>query len=186
MGLSLLRVVHVHAGYSCFARSLVSSVFFPLLLSSLTNPLDALCASAFPVNSLSLTTVSAPPSVPHAHASPPNNNLQSDWFFARSSFQISISLWLGGVGTQSWLFYPLISLGLALAESRLGVPPFSTGNREQVLSGQSQFLTAHALPIIRAYADRLYSLDRRQPAAALLQSWESGHLDCGTGNCHPS
>ena len=32
----------------------------PLLLSSLTGPLDALCVSAFPVNSLSLTTVPAP------------------------------------------------------------------------------------------------------------------------------
>ena len=59
----------------------------------------------------------------------------------------------------------------------MGVPPYSTGNREQVPSEQSQFWTAHALPTIRAYADHFHSLDRRQPAAALLQSWQGGHLD---------
>ena len=82
-----------------------------------------------------------------------------------------------GSGTQSWLFCPLISLGLAVAESRLGVPPYSTGNREQVPSEQSQFWTTHALPIIRAHADHFHSLDRSPPAAVLLQSWEGGHLD---------
>ena len=58
----------------------------------------------------------------------------------------------------------------------MGVPPYSTGNREQVNSEQSQFWTAHALPIVRAYADHFHSLDPRQPAAALLQSWQGGHL----------
>ena len=59
----------------------------------------------------------------------------------------------------------------------MGVRPYSTGNREQVPSEQSQFCTAHALPNIRAYANHFYSLDRCQPAAALLQSWQGGHLD---------
>ena len=104
---------------------------------------------------------------------------------ARSSFQVSISLRLGTWWPHSsrvWhsilaLFCLLISLGLALAESRLGVLPHSTGNREQVLSKQSQFWTTHALPSIRAYADHFHSLDRSLPAAALLQSWEGKHLD---------
>ena len=69
----------------------------------------------------------------------------------------------------------------------MGVPPFSTGNREQVPSEQSQFWTAHALPIIPAYADHFHSLDRCQPAAALLRSWQGGTLGlCCTGGCHPS
>ena len=59
----------------------------------------------------------------------------------------------------------------------MGVPPYSTGNRAQVTSEQFQYWTAHALPIIRAYADHFHSLDRRQPAAALLQSWQGPHLD---------
>ena len=148
----------------------------------LTGPLDALCVSAFPVNSLSLTTVSAPPPqppVPPAPALPPNNEPPADWFsHGPLSFFPSLYGWgrgdatPPGSGTQSWLFCPLISLGLALAESRLGVPPYSTGNREQVPSEQSQFWTTHALPIIRAYADHFHSLDRSLPAA-----WEGGHLD---------
>ena len=70
-----------------------------------------------------------------------------------------------------------LGTGLALMKSRMGVPPFSTGYREQVPSEQSQFWTAHALPIIRACADHFYSVDRCQPEAALLQSWPSGRLE---------
>ena len=42
-----------------------------------------------------------------------------------------------GSGSQSWLFCPLISLWLALSESQLGVPPYSTGSRDQVPFDQS-------------------------------------------------
>ena len=81
-----------------------------------------------------------------------------------------------GSGSQSWLFCPLISLGLALAESQLGVPPYSTGSRDQVPFDQSLFWTTHANPIIQAFAAHFSSLDRDQPAARMLQSWERGHL----------
>ena len=124
------------------------------------------------------------PPIPPAPALPPNNDPPVDWFShgPLSSFPSLYGWGRGdptppGSGTQSWLFCPLISLGLALAESRLGVPPYSTGNREQVPSEQSQFWATHALPIIHAYADHFHSLDRSLPAAALLQSWEGGHLD---------
>ena len=80
------------------------------------------------------------------------------------------------VGSQSWLFCPLISLGLALAESQLGVLPYSTGSRDQVPFDQSLFWTTHANPIIQAFAAHFSSLDRDRPAAMMLQSWERGHL----------
>ena len=130
-------------------------------------------------------SVGPPPQPPLPPANvPPDNEPPADWF-SHGPLSIFPSLYgwrrgdptPPGSGTQSWLFCPLISLGLALAESRLGVPPYSTGNREQVPSEQSQFWTTHALPIIRAYADHFHSLDRSLPAAALLQSWEGGHLD---------
>ena len=53
----VLQVVHVHARHLLCPQSRVLSVP-PLLQSCLTGPLDALSVSAFPVNSLSLTTVS--------------------------------------------------------------------------------------------------------------------------------
>ena len=105
--------------------------------------------------------------VPPAPASPPDNDPPSDWFsHGPLSRFASLCDWgrgnptPPGSGTQSWPLCPLISLGLAFAESRMGVPPYSTGKSEQV--PQSQFSTAHALPIIRAYADHFHSLDRRQ------------------------
>ena len=120
----------------------------PLLRSSsLTGPLDVLCASAFLVNSLSLMTVSSPPPqppVPPAPAPPLDNEQPADWFShgPLSRFPSLYGWGRGdptppGSGTQSWLFCPLISLGLALAQSRMGVPPYSTGNREQVLTEHS-------------------------------------------------
>ena len=130
--------------------------------------------------------VSPPPQppVPPAPAPPCDNEPPADWFShgALSRFTSLYGWGRGdptppGSGTQSWLFCPLISHGRALAESRMGVHSFSTAIREQVPSGQSQFWTALALHIIRAYADHSHSLDRHQPAAALLQSWQSGHLD---------
>ena len=92
-----------------------------------------------------------------------------------------------GSGTQSWLFCPLISLGLALAESRLGVPPYSTGNCEQVPSEQSQFFWAtHALPIIHAHADHFHSLDRSLPATLSCSHGKRTLGLCRTRSCYPS
>ena len=148
----------------------------PLLPSSLTGPLDALCTSAFPVNSSSLMTVSAlhlSPPVPPAPAPPPDNEPPADWFSHGPPLRFPSLYGWGrgdptppGSGTQSWLFCPLISW--ACSRGIASGPSNSTGHREQVPSEKSQFWTAHALPIIRAYADHFHSLDRRQPAAALL------------------
>ena len=82
-----------------------------------------------------------------------------------------------GSGTQSWLFCPLVSLGLALAESNRGIPPYSTGSREQVPPDQSLFWSTHASHIIQAYATHFLTLDSQQPAAIALQSWQGGHLN---------
>ena len=161
-----------------FPQSRVLSVPH-LLLSSSTGPLDALCASAFLVNSLSLTSVS-----PHLNPLFHQRLLLHQTMTRRLTSHGPLSRFPSlygwgrgdptppGSGTHSWLFCPLISLGLALAESRIGVPFHTTCNREQVPSELSQFWTAHALTIIRAYADHIHSLDRRQPAAGPLQSWQ--------------
>ena len=126
----------------------------PLLQSCLTGPLDALCVSAFPVNLSSLTTMSVSllsPLFSRRFLLHPTMTCRLTGFRTVLCPGFHLSM-VGGVvtpppgsGTQSWLFCPLISLGLALAESRLGVPPCSTGNREQVPSEQSQFWTARAL-----------------------------------------
>ena len=82
-----------------------------------------------------------------------------------------------GSGTQSWLFCPLISLGLAHAESNRGIPPYSTGSREHVPPEQSLFWSSHVPHIIQAYATHFLTLDSQQPAAIALQSWQGGHLN---------
>ena len=48
-----------------------------------------------------------------------------------------------------------------------------------LLSNLSSGPPTHS-PSIRACADHFHSLDRSLPAAALLQSWEGGHLDPGS------
>ena len=173
----------------------------PLLSSCLTGPPDASHDSATPVNTWSSTTLTvlplqtpmplepAPPAgvqtlVPPVPAPPPGNDPSASWFSHGPLTRFASLCGWGrghptppGSGTQSWLFCPSTSLGLAVAESRMGVPPYSTGNREQVPSEQSQFWTAHALPIIRAYADHFRALDRHHTAASLLQSWQGGHLE---------
>ena len=68
--------------------------------------------------------------------------------------------------SESWFFCPLVSLGLALAESNRGIPLYSTGSREQVPPNQSLFCT-HASHIIQVCAT----------AAIALQSWQGGHLN---------
>ena len=83
--------------------------------------------------------VCLPPQLPPAR--PPDNEPPADWF-SHGPLSIFPSLYgwgrgdptPPGSGTQSsWLFCPLISLGLALAESRLNIPPYFIGNREQVV-----------------------------------------------------
>ena len=83
--------------------------------------------------------------IPLAPGPPPDND-PSDWFSHGPLTRFaSLHGWRRGdpgppgSGTKSWLSCALISLGLAFAESRMGVPPYSTGNREQVPSEQSQF-----------------------------------------------
>ena len=82
-----------------------------------------------------------------------------------------------GSGTQSWLFCPLISLGLARAESNRGIPPYSTGSREHVPPEQSLFWSTHVPHIIQAYATHFLTIDSQQPAAIAVQSWQGGHLN---------
>ena len=117
-------------------------------------------------------------------SSPPSTSDAPDWFShgPLSNFE-SLYGWGSsrpsppGSGTQSWLFCPLISLGLALAESNRGVPPYSTGNRDQVPPEQSLFWSTHAPHIIQAYATHFLALDSQQPAAIALQLWQGGHLN---------
>ena len=73
-----------------------------------------------------------------------------------------------GSGTQSWFFCLLISFGLVLAESRMGVPPYSTGNCEQVPSEQSQFF--HSLDVVwsQDLGEKPF-LDRSQWEFSVLQ-----------------
>ena len=92
-------------------------------------------------------------------SSPPSSADPPDWFLhgPLSCFD-SLYGWGSsrpsppGSGTQSWLFCPLISLGLAVAESNRGIPPYSTGSCEQVPPEQSLFCSTNAPHIIQAYA----------------------------------
>ena len=188
MGLSFMRFFHFHSGQkipdlptvSCSRCSSSAAIVF----DRPTGRFVRFCVSCQLVVPHDSVALPPQPPIPPTPALPPNNDPPVDWFShgPLSSFPSLCGWGRGdptppGSGTQSWLFCPLISLGLALAESRLGVPPYSTGNREQVPSEQSQFWATHALPIIHAYANHFHSLDRSLPAAALLQSWEGGHLD---------
>ena len=81
-----------------------------------------------------------------------------------------------GTGSQSWLFCPLISLGLLAAERTRGVPPYSTGSRVAVPDRQREFWVAHAGDIIQFYNEHLSSLSP-QCDVALQSNWERGdHL----------
>ena len=100
----------------------------PLRLSSLTGPLDALCCVScqLVVPHDSVGPPPQPPIPPTTLVPPPDNEPPADWF-SHGPLSIFPSLYgwgrgdptPPGSGTQSWLFCPLISLGLALAESRL-------------------------------------------------------------------
>ena len=159
----------------------------PLLLpSSLTGPLDALCTSAFPVNSSSLMTVSA------LHLSP--------LFHQRLLFHLTMNRRLTGSRTVLYrgshhstvgdvvtplipvrLFSPLISLGLAFAESRMGVPPYSlvTGSRF-LLSNLSSGPPTHSPSSVHTpITSTLWTVSN-------LQLHSCSHGLCRTGGCHPS
>ena len=103
----------------------------PLLGSCLVGPLDAWRVSAFPVNTQCPTTATVPPLTPVPPVVPlpsPNDDPVDRFSHAlcqgsRHSMGGSVATPLSpGSGTQSWLFCPPISLGLAVAESRMGVP----------------------------------------------------------------
>jgi len=57
-----------------------------------------------------------------------------------------------GSGTQSWLFCPLISLGLAEAERAMHCDVWSVGKRQPVPAMQAAYWQKHAGHIIRAYS----------------------------------
>ena len=83
--------------------------------------------------------------VPPVTVPQPINDPSADWFsHGPLSKFASLCGWVRGnatppgSGTQSWLFCPLISLGLAVAESRMSVPPCST-----FLSNLSSGLPTH-------------------------------------------
>ena len=155
------------------------------------------CSFLCPLSQRSQPLITIPPPLPHVDFDPPplphdsspapqppaTPHQTRNWFTHGPLSRFSPLYGWGsapptppGSGSQSWLFCPLISLGLALAESQLGVPPYSTGSRDQVPFDQSLFWTTHANPIIQAFAAHFSSFDRDQLAARMLQSWERGHL----------
>ena len=78
-----------------------------------------------------------------------------------------------GTGSQSWLFCPLISLGLVATERTRGVPPFSTGSRAAEPDLQREFWITHAGDITQLYSEHLLSLPPQCDVALALQSnWE--------------
>ena len=105
-----------------------------------------------------MVTVLPQTPVPPVPAPPPDNDPPTDWFshgpltrFASQCGWARGDPTPPGSGTQSWLFCPLISLGLALAESRMGVFPYSTGiidfatrHNEHVLSQINLGLPTHS------------------------------------------
>ena len=60
---------------------------------------------------------------------------------------------LPGEGLQSWLFCPVISLGLLVVEARRAVPAYSTGPRAPGPDSQAQFWTSRARDVIHAFSD---------------------------------
>ena len=75
-----------------------------------------------------------------------------------------------GEGTQSWLFCPLMSLGLWALEVRHAVLAYSTGPRAPVPDPQAQFWTAHAGDVIHTFGDHFSGLTSDNPLAVALGS----------------
>mmetsp|Transcript_108210 Transcript_108210/g.316482 ORF Transcript_108210/g.316482 Transcript_108210/m.316482 type:complete len:747 (+) Transcript_108210:174-2414(+) len=72
-----------------------------------------------------------------------------------------------GSRSQSWLFMPLISLGLVTLEERAGLAAWSTGNRARVGGDQASFWRREASDVIQAYGDwftEVYGDQRRHGA----------------------
>ena len=76
---------------------------------------------------------------PHSHECDTTGSLQWSWCSSNTIM-------------NTWLFCPLISLGLAFAEFNRGIPPCSIDSREQVPPEQSLFWSTHDPHIIQAYA----------------------------------
>ena len=83
-----------------------------------------------------------------------------------------------GSGPQSWLFCPLISLGLVAAEQARGAPLYSTGSRSPVPDVQRAFWCSQAMEVIQLYSDFFQSLSPQSDVALSLQcGWSGGqHL----------
>ena len=87
-----------------------------------------------------------------------------------------------GEGTQSWLFCPLISLGMLQLETTLNILAYTTGPRAPVPECQRQHWSRNAGELIDAYAAHFASLLRNDPLVAALtqsQAWgpSGDHLD---------
>ena len=87
-----------------------------------------------------------------------------------------------GSGTQSWMFCPLISLGLERAEVLRGVVPFSVGGRAQISPDQAQFWHRSVPHVIEALAAHFMGFSSSDPRAVALSSRESW----GVGGDHLS
>ena len=72
---------------------------------------------------------------------------------------------------NTWLFCPLISLGLAFAEFNRGIPPCSIDSREQVLPSNP----SSGAPTIRTSSKHTPPIS--SPAAIAFQPWQGGHLN---------
>ena len=95
-----------------------------------------------------------------------------------------------GVGSQSWLFCPLISLGLENAEHTRRAVPFSTGLRHLVPEDQRNFWLSNATDVIRLFSEHFQSLRPDSHVALALQdrnSWGGGeHLPASVQeSCSP-
>ena len=76
---------------------------------------------------------------------------------------------LRGEGPQSWLFCPLISMGLLVVEARRAVPSYSTGPRAPVPDSQAQFWTSRARDVTHAFAGPFFVTCQRQPLGCHTQ-----------------
>ena len=83
-----------------------------------------------------------------------------------------------GAGSQSWLFCPLISLGLVHAVRARSVALYSTGSRTPLPAPQHDFWMSCASDIVQLYGEYFQSLSPSSGVATMLQSgWSGGeHL----------
>ena len=83
-----------------------------------------------------------------------------------------------GSGSQSWLFFPLISLALAADDRERNVPLYPTGSRSPLPDVQRDFWNSEAAQIIQLHSDHFQSLNPDSEVARALQSgWSGGqHL----------